>query len=342
MSDTVKIYDELIQRLLENENVYICGPDGSYPEHLRVYAHGGRLCLLPIDKSSFPQNLELPKDTYIKHLYPDVRHRLEEEEIITKSSNKTAAQIEEGKRYIWCRDKNRWSEHFIKEMDTYLEMAKNRFSANAERSVQTVICSNHRDFSKHNCVVFDFEHCIDGDLFYRMSKESDTSLEAPKTPNFDMVSFEIIDGSPRATIIELKCTKDACEDSESGLTVHARDMSIACRYSNCPKNNEHKIHLLNRLKMMLEYNLLSNVPVDIDALLANPAPLTVRSGFLFVPKEGLCIKKKRKDQKTVTELCQELIPKDLLDNFYYQFSESAEDVDLSKMLSWDEFSKKSE
>lgn len=316
-------FQALLNQLSKNPNVFICAPDQSKPEKLRVYAHGGLLCKIPC--KNVGGELILPDKDYVRNHFSEPNKRRKLSKLCDPRGKE---DYFDQKSFSWPRGNDRKLKLLHEGLDYFLEMTEHWSEDNPERRVQTIISNNHRDYNKHNCVVFDFEHCIAEELFTPM--KAGTASETKK-PKFDMLLFSIENQKPVVTIVELKHTKAACTGT-AGVVAHSIDMTAACNYSK--EHNEYKIAVLNRLKTMIEYSLLSNVPVDVDKLLDNPKQVDLRKSFLFVKSKSL-------SRETSLYYCRKINP-DYINEFDYQFANTAEDVDLSKMQSWEEFSTQAE
>ncbi len=322
-------YRAYLHKLLENENIFVCGPQFDDNENVRVYAYGGLLCKMPVVATN---SIIFPNINYIKYAKDDTAKLEKSFDVSLVSSKKTT----EGKttvvyNYKWnikCPDDKRKFELLQGDnLNMLLNAMKNKFKTESngakERTVQTLISRNHMDLSNSAAVICDFESSIP-------NKQLDANNSG--SAKFDLVALDFIDNDPkrpRLTIVELKCNKSACTN-ESGLKKHSIDMRA------CLSKKEYYINeICRRLDVLISADpcIIKGLPHEFTEKLhsSNPsAGIELRAGFLFTAGEGLSTK------AGSVKLCKEYIDGSP-DSFVYQFADTPEDVDLGKMETWQQF-----
>lgn len=330
-------YSQLLNTMTANENVFVCGPQYDDKGHLRVYAYGGLLCKIPVNKQC---DILMPNINYIKYA-EEYRSQMEKSFDVSLQYKKEKGEKKE--YYAWnsgAPNRNRKIELLSGDnLNMLLYAMKKRFSSTdnkssankdiKERQQQTSIARKHINTNNNTTVICDFESSIPKEWYATVNSDD------KKNPRFDLVTLEMIDREKaRMTIVEYKCNVQACMN-KSGLKVHASDMKSCMNLGD-----QYKAEILRRFNTLLQAKteLFASVSSNMSEYVssackkADTSSIELRAGFLFTSGEGLTSKKKAID------LCKRYIDGDLND-YVYQFRESGNDVNLTDMQSWDEFTK---
>lgn len=352
----------LIQRLNLRDEIFICGPapgNTSNPDnHLRVYANGGILCLLPTTPDSV---IDISSLAYLNKAEEsqdenDLRVKYNNSKKIggrDKVNEKNRERADILKNDLWLQILCDAIEKHFSKPNVSAEKSSSEekiLAAKRERHNQIAIARKHQDFhpDHRGTVVCDLEMTLPKAWYKRGSR----SLQIPgKTQaQCDLVTFSCAEKPWVISIVELKCGKKACKRPKNGLSAHAKEMALSMEETRMDQGHIEAVHnrtdyikeILRRLGYMLKAGLLENVPTGLEAQVCElsnsedrewiQSQVRLRSCFLFTGDDDI------KDAMAAANLCQKA---DYLNthlrDFCYQFQKDPECVDLSQMQSWDEF-----
>ena len=294
--------EKLMDSLKRNPEVLICGPSGSDQNHMRVYAHGGVICKLPLTERS---EVKLPDRKYVEEHTDDPKDLGAEYDRAIKNA---AGKI----RFI--------AEH----MSTLIDAAGRRY-AGREREKQTVISLKNQDCTPGHTFVFDIETAVSAEEYSQASEG-----KKQKIPNFDIAALTVpkdVTDEWTLWVIELKCNSSACYNASSGIAAHAVDMSLL-------ENPGLKSQVIDKLRCRLDDLIKHGVfPGELKDNMSRAKGVDMQKAFLFTAGTGL------EDSEKAKNICRKKLSEDQLDKFRYLFCEKPEDVDLSKFWEWKDFSK---
>ncbi|MCI8851979.1 MAG: hypothetical protein HFI32_00550 [Lachnospiraceae bacterium] len=321
----------LIQKLSIRNKIFICGPslentNKPFQEnHLRVYANGGILCLLPTTKDSL---IKIPSFAY---LGPEQDSQDQEDPRVSDAIEAHFSRT--------TRDPGKL-------------LSPRKILSAKERHNQIAIARNHRDFhpDHRGTVVCDFEMTLP-EAWYKRGSHN-LQIPGKRHAKCDLVTFSCAQKPWVISIVELKCNKRACTSSKNGLSVHAKEMTLCMEETKLHQESMVAVHnqtdyikeILRRLGYMLGAGLLENAPAGLEAKVKElsrsedrewiRSQVQLRSCFLFTRDDTI------PDARAAADLCQKADYLNThLEDFCYQFQEDPALMDLSRMQSWEEFTR---
>jgi len=310
---------EIIDNLKADENIVILGPDGSNPNHLRIYSHGGFMGGVPLTKNS---SWKRPDAKYSKDKY-DENGQLKD----FLSKEKTCCNKIEKNQY---RQELYSNPEFITALMNAIKKRNYKYITNAdgtvkiikiERAIQTALISkNLSESGNSGFLICDMELCV--------------PTEDPNKnnwPTFDIIVLDLKSG--RVGLVELKCDKKSCKNS-SGLQAHFADMN------KCLSTSEYFEYICKNI--IIRFDFLKEVGIISQEL---PTPKinekTIFCGFLFIDNGKGSLGKK----SDAVKVCNIQFKEDAKasfkaqkDRFLFLYADSVDTVDFNEMQSWDDFS----